>query len=107
MREGTAIEIAESKMKELGIEEYLMRFRHFKIAAKTELTIKAGRQWYFLIEPEAAILVESKRGIFNMESAAVNEIEYSHSGNIKISNHTDFLTDVKFIQIIPRHHKNT
>ena len=41
MNEGTAIEIAEGKMRELGVgEDYILRYRHLRLDPKEKRKLK-------------------------------------------------------------------
>lgn len=104
MTEGLAIEIAKQKMLEFGIyENYLLRYRHFKVRTSEEITIKADNDLMLLITPDENIRVMSKSGIYNIQDNNLNEMQYVHSGTLKVKNQSSTLTiQVKFLQVIPK-----
>jgi len=107
MNEGTAIEIAEQKMKEMGIgKDYIIRYRHLMLDAGQKLGIKGENHLYILIQPDMGILVASKAGIYNMNDVGINEQQHIHRGLIKIENLLKSRIDVKFIQVVPIPNKN-
>ena len=102
MNEGTAIEIAEQKMKELGIgKDYIIRYRHLMLDPQQKKEIKGENHLYILIQPNSGIMVASKAGIFNMGDTGINEQQYIHRGLILIESFLKSRIDVKFIQVIP------
>lgn len=106
MNEGTAIEIARCKMKELGIgKRYVLRYRHFRLDANESTTIKGENNLYILIEPSDLLRVSSKAGIYNMSDAGANELQHVHRGLIKVFNSASVRLDARFLQVIPLHKK--
>lgn len=102
MEEGTAIAVAKGKMKEIGIgDEYILRYRHFRLDAEETRTVKADNQYFILINSESQVKVKSKRGLYDMEDDGINELSHLHSGKIEITNQTNLRTDAKFLQVIP------
>lgn len=103
MEEGTGIAIAKSKMKELGIaeEDYLIRYRHFRLDPSEKRHVAGDNHHYILIYPYYNVKVESKMGIYDMEDDGVNEMQHVHTGKILLENQSKNRMDVKFIQVIP------
>jgi hypothetical protein len=106
MTEGLAIEIAQSKMLELGVgSNYILRYRHFQILATKTIKIKAGDDLFILLLPSSDTRVISRNGIHDLKDTAINEMQYLHTGPIEVKNlHIKDPIQVKFLQIIP--HKN-
>lgn len=103
MNEGTAIEIAEQKMKELGVgKEYIIRYRHLMLDAGEKKKIKGENHLYILVQPDLGIMVASKAGIYNMRDAGINEQQYIHRGQLLIESFLRSRIGVKFIQVIPK-----
>lgn len=104
MTEGLAIEIACAKMQELGIgKNYLLRYRHFQLQGAAVMTLKADNDLFILLTPETDTRVYSRTGIFDLKDLAVSEMQYVHSGNIRIENlNIKLPVQVKFLQVIPR-----
>ncbi len=104
MKEGTAIEIIERKMCEMGQKNYLIRYRHFQVHPGETLIVQATNQFFALIAPSTPIKVESKAGIYDLEDAGINEMQYLHRGKITIENTSQKqIAHIKFIQAIPTH----
>lgn len=102
MNEGTAINIAEHKMKELGVgENYILRYRHFRLDPLEEREIKGENHIYILTYPFFNIKVSSKAGVYDLEDDGINELQHVHRGIIRIKNKSNVRLDVKFIQVIP------
>lgn len=102
MKEGTALEIAERKMYELGVgSNYLIRYRHILLDPKEKVKIKGQNQLYILIEPDGNCKVASKSGVYDERDVGINELQYSHRGTIEIVNLTSSRSGIKFIQVIP------
>ena len=102
MNEGTAIEIAESKMRELGVgEDYILRYRHLRLDPKEKRKLRGENHLYILISPEHEIKVASKAGIYDLSDTGINEIQYIHRGLILVENLVKMRVDVRFIQVIP------
>ena len=103
MNEGTAIEIAERKMSEMGVgDNYILRYRHLRLDPLEKQKIKAENHLYILIRPSKSIKVASKAGIYDMIDSGINELQYTHRGLILIENLVKARVDVKFIQVIPK-----
>lgn len=102
MNEGTAIEIAKGKMKELGIgDDYIIRYRHLRLDPKEERIIKGGNELFIFIYPYYNITIESKLGIYDLEDEGLNELQHVHRGTVIITNKSNIRLDAKFIQVIP------
>ena len=102
MNEGTAIEIAKFKMKELGVgRKYLLRYRHFHLDLKEKREIKGENHLFILVSNGRGFKVESKAGIFNLMDNGVNEQQHVHRGLIQIENTSRRRIEIKFIQVIP------
>lgn len=102
MNEGTAIDLAEKRMAQTGITDFLIRYRHLQIAPLATVEIEGDNQFFFLIQPNSYIKVTSKAGVFNIQNNAINEMQYEHRGKIKVTNlYGNRYLHAKFIQVIP------
>lgn len=103
MNEGTALEIARQIMRERGfIESYSVKYRHFQIAPKNEVVLKAENQLIFLIKPTYYMEVRSITGFFNRQDRTVNELQYMHTGITRITNtNSRNFTNAYILQVIP------
>ncbi|MCH2216323.1 MAG: hypothetical protein MK086_14245 [Flavobacteriales bacterium] len=90
-------------MKELGLaeEDYIIRYRHFRLDPEEKREIKGDNHYYFFIYPYYNIRVESKTGLYDMDDDGVNEMQHYHTGLIKLENQSKNRMDAKFIQIVP------
>lgn len=99
-----ALEYIPRRMKELGYgANYYIRFRHFVLQPSERIEIDAYNQFYILVEEVADVKVESDFGLFDIAEADTNEQTYEHQGAIVISNTTDRINHLRFIQVIPKH----
>lgn len=102
MEEGTAMKIAEHKMKELGVgENYILRYRHLRLDPNEVREIKGENHLYIMTYPFFNITVSSKAGVYDLEDDGINELQHVHRGIIKLENKSSGRLDVKFIQVIP------
>lgn len=103
MTEGLAIEIAERKMKELGVgDNFLIRLRHFQIPPASKIELDAENELLILVKPDEYVKMYSKAGIFNLRDNRINEMQYIHRGKTWIINQeTKRYLQVKIIQVIP------
>lgn len=99
-----ALDHIPRRMRELGFEDqYLTRYRHLLIEDQQVLELNADNQYWFFIEPNG-LLIESERGVFNINDPTINIQQHEHSGKIIISNKTlGTNVWVLFIQVIPQH----
>jgi hypothetical protein len=103
MTEGLAIEIACSKMRELGVgKNYLVRYRHFQLLAGETVERKHWGELMILLTPEKSTRVISTLGTFDLADRAINEQQYVFTGKILIQNTSSTTPlNVKFLQVIP------
>lgn len=103
MTEGAAIEIIKCQMLELGVgENYILRYRHLKLAPSEKRILKGENNLYVIIDFPTRLKVESKAGIFDMADKQINEQQHIHRGVITVLNQIADYTDAKFIQVIPK-----
>ena len=102
MNEGTAIDIAKGKMKELGVgDDYIIRYRHLRLDPHEKIEIKAYNEYYILTAPHYRIKITSKTGIYDMRDNGLNEMQHMHSGSIQLQNQASWRLNIRFIQVIP------
>ena len=82
--------------------DYTLSFRHLVLQPGEKRELPAHNQSILLIEPPCDTRVESDTGIFDHSEDLTNELQYEHSGDISITNHSIFLNHVRFIQVIPK-----
>ena len=106
MTEGTALDFAKSKMNELGVEDYRLRYRHIIFKGREKKILKGENQLFIFIQSYGQVKITSKAGIYDRTDAAINEMQYIHTGLIEIENNSTRQTEVRMIQVIPTY-KNT
>lgn len=90
-------------MCELGYgSSYTIRFRHLVLQPSEKREVQAQNQLMILIEPYCDVKIESDTGVFDLSEDLVNELQYEHSGALKVTNHSFFISHIRFIQIIPK-----
>lgn len=103
MTETLAMEYIPRRMCELGHgKNYMIRFRHLLLKPAEIRMLAAHNQLYLLIEPATDVRIESSTGVFNVNDALVNEVQYEHRGDIKITNLATSTRHLKMIQVIPK-----
>ena len=97
-----ALAYISKRVCELGYgSNYTIRLRHLVLQPTEERRISLHNQFFVLIEPYCDMRIESGAGIFDLSEDMANELQYEHSGDITITNHSIFINPVRFIQIIP------
>jgi hypothetical protein len=97
-----AIEYIPRRMKDLGIADYYLRFRHFVLQTAEKIELDANNQFYILVEEVADINISSDFGFYDLSDPMVNEQSYEHQGSISITNYAAGSTHIRFIQVIPK-----
>lgn len=85
--------------------DYTLSFRHLVLQPGEKRELSAHNEIILLIEPTCDARVESDTGIFDQSDDLTNELQYEHSGDISITNHSIFLNQIRFIQVIPKNCK--
>ncbi len=103
MTEGVAIELARTKMRELGIgKKYLLRYRHFQLQPSKKMVLKMGNDLLILLIPDVDTRVFSRNGIFDLKDLAVSEMQYLHTGLVSLENlNIKTAIQIKLLQVIP------
>ena len=96
-----ALEYTRRRMKEMGYENYLLRFRHLVLKVSEIRMITGYNQIYLLIEPTQGVRIESDVGLFDGSENHANELQYEHRGIIRIANLSPSIISVRFLQAIP------
>lgn len=111
-----ALEYIRMRMIELGIGEYFLKWRHFRLAPEEVREINAGDHFYFVINdiPNISIdpphvRVESDFGVWDYGETATNEMIYEHRGKITLTSQEVVdpsgegeITGIQMIQVIPK-----
>lgn len=105
MTEGFALDYIPRRMKELGYEDYHVRYRAFQLAYRELLKLTANNQFFLLIDPPQGVSVKSKFGEYNLADTNLSEMQHEHRGTIYVLNNgvNRLPAIVKFIQVIPKH----
>lgn len=103
MTEGTAIEFARIKMKELGVGlNYTLRYRELQISPFRKVELNASNELIILIKPNYYLKAFSKSGILNHRDHLINEQQYIHRGiTVLINENEKNPIHVKLLQVIP------
>lgn len=97
-----ALEYIPRRMQELGHgAAYSLRMKQLVLKNLEVRTINAENELYILIEEPEEISIESDTGAFDYHLTNTNELQYEHSGIIKLTNHLDRIMYLRFIQVIP------
>lgn len=96
-----ALEYIPRRMKELGYEDYAIRFRHWVVQQNETIEIDGNNHIYVLIEPPETVTVESDFGLFDLSNNNINEYQYEHQGTITISSYAADVQHIRMIQVIP------
>ena len=103
-----ALDYIPRRMRELGFgERFVTRYRHVLLVDKTDMVIKADNQLLLFITPEFGVKIESEKGVFDLADLKVNEQQYEHTGEVKVSSNIGSNTYLLFIQVIPQHKKSS
>lgn len=107
MNENLAIEIAKSKMREQGNgENYTLRVRVLLLQPGEQRVIDAGKDLFIHYNGDSFIRVESGAGIYDTSNIKSNELQFVHSGRIKVTNlHEVSIMPASFLQVIPLNQK--
>lgn len=90
------------RMKDLGIEDYYLRFRHFAMQPGEKINEEAHNQFYILVHEIDEVSISSDFGFYDLSDPNINEQSYEHQGSISIINNSQIRIHVRFIQIIPK-----
>lgn len=88
------------RMKQLGYSKYHLRYRDLAIAAGETITIAAYKDLFFITQNPQDVRIESDYGIYDTTGESIAENTYQHKGEILITNPTDSIKRIKFIQVI-------
>jgi hypothetical protein len=100
MKEEFILAFIPQRMKQLGYQSYHLRYRDFAIQPDTSMFIAAHNEIYFLIDEPKDITVDSLYGLYDSTAAGQTENTYQHRGDITITNTSDKMQRIKFIQVI-------
>lgn len=96
------LEYIPRRMRELGYgDKYSLRFVHLVLQAQEVRQIEASCELFILAEEPQNVNIDSGMGIFDLSYTATNELQYEHQGIITITNQSDNINRVRFIQVIP------
>lgn len=103
MTDAMAIEIARTRMRELGYEDnYTLRYRFLFLSAGESRIIQAGSSLLILIEPGSYQMVKSKSGEFDTTFQDSDEMQLVHSGDVTLTNLFEGgKMGFTFLQVIP------
>lgn len=99
-----ALEYIPRRMEELGYgKNYYIRFRHFVLQPNELVEVDAYNQYFILVQEVADVKVESDFGLYDIAENNTNEQSYEHQGAIILTNTSDRINHLRFIQVIPKH----
>lgn len=101
-----ALDYIPRRMKELGFEDYAVRYRHIRVLDKSSMTIEGQNQIWLAINPSTLLTIRSKAGIFKWNDKSINEQQYEHRGKITVVSDSSAVIYQLFIQVIPLHSNN-
>jgi hypothetical protein len=105
MTTAIAAQYIPSRMAELGIKDYIMRFHYLFIPGGQTIVINAYNEFYFIVEDPWDINISSASGVYDKSLTNVNNQQYEHQGEISIKNYLDMQSTLHCIQVIPKHTK--
>jgi len=85
--------------------DYSLSFRHLVLQPAEQREMQAHNEVILLIEPTKDVRVESDNGLYDLTETQINELQYEHTGGMRITNHSIFINHVRFIQLIPKNPK--
>lgn len=91
--------------RNMCLGDYTLSYRHLILQPAEERDLQAQNEVILLIEPTKDVKVESDNGLYDLTETLTNELQYEHTGDIRITNHSIFLNHVRFIQVIPKNPK--
>lgn len=100
MKESFILAYIPQRVKQLGFDSYHLRYRDFCLQADSSLFIAAHNELYFLIDEPKDITIDSLYGYYDSTPAGNSENTYQHRGDITITNTSDKMQRIKFIQVI-------
>jgi hypothetical protein len=100
MKEDFILAFIPQRIKQLGYLAYYLRYRDLCLLAGSSLNIPAHNELYFLIDEPKDIIIDSVYGYYDSTPAGRTENTYQHRGDITITNASDKMQRIKFIQVI-------
>lgn len=93
------------RMKDLGHGEnyFAPTHKHYSLYAGEVRTIDAYNEYFFLIDADIEITISSEFGEYDLNNDKINEQQQEHQGKIILTNSSDTVKQIKFIQVIPKH----
>jgi hypothetical protein len=92
-----------NRIKQLGYNQYHIRYRSLTLEDHSSLRIQAYNELFFIIDDPEGVIVESDYGVYDTTSNQVLPIyenTLQHRGEIVISNPAAGNRKIKFIQVI-------
>lgn len=100
------VEFALEYIKQtMCLGDYTLSFRHLVLQPGEERQMHAHNEVILLIEPTKDVKMESDNGLYDLSETLTNELQYEHSGDIRITNYSLFINHIRFIQVIPKNSK--
>ncbi len=98
-----ALEYIKKRTSELCYgESYSIRLRHFVLQPLEERMIDGHNQFFILIEPFCDLRIQSDTALFDLSEQLINELQYEHRGQIKLTNLSILVNHCRLIQVIPK-----
>jgi hypothetical protein len=96
-------EYVSRRMKDLGFgNDYYTRLKHYVFQPGQSIEIDAHNQYFILIGETSEISIVSDFGIYDLSDPTINEQYHEHQGIITLTNYAPYITQVHFLQVIPK-----
>lgn len=96
-----AIDYIPRRMKFLGVgSNYYTDVAHLVLQPNETREINAHNQFYILVHEATDVSISSDNGVYDLSDPNINQVIYEHRGNITITNYSQGLAHVQFIQVI-------
>lgn len=116
MRAEIAMEYLFSRMCEMGFSSIEIHTRHVSVGRTGTRTIQGGSDLWVLCDEQnifnladpgffqgTAVRIESANGVYDPLDEELEEIIHEHTGEINLSNRSQAVQYVMFLQATPKH----
>lgn len=87
------------KMKEIGVDSYVISHRHFILTPHETREIDASNEYYFLVTADEEISIESDLGRYDNNDEGILEQQHEHQGKLRVKNNSISRKQIQFIQV--------
>lgn len=100
MTENLIAQRIPERIKQLGYNNYHIRYRDLTIKPFETLRIAAYNELWFVVDDPPGLVIESAYGIFDSTGTYLSDSMHEHRGEIVITNPDSEFKRIKFIQVI-------